>query len=1020
MVRPEFDPFAADGPRWFSIAAHRPFLGDLAAGVLAWLGEERPETLSDAVVLLPNRRAARAFTEALGAASGGRPVLLPQVRPLGDLEEDEAPFAPGEIEAGLPPAIGALARRFELAGLVRAHFNRPLGPLAALEMAEALGRFLDSCQIEEVKDPARVGALIEADLAEHWRESAALLAIALETWPERLRQLGLIDPAARRVTLLRRLAQSWSERPPAHPVIAAGSTGTVPAAAAVLDAAARAPVGCVVLPGLDLDLSDDAWSEVEDQHPQGAMKALIGRLGVTRDQVRPWPALEDAASTARGRARRRLLAEALKPPEATADWRSAIDAMTRDAADPLAAGLAGLSLVSGRTEEQSAGLIAALLREALETPGRTAALITPDQALARRVQARLARWGLQADSSTGEPLARTPTGALISALAQLAADGLAGGLSGVALLAVLKHPAVRDEATERALSDLEKYGLRGPRPGDWDALRARLTSARAPRDDGREPGPQRLEALDRADALAADVETKLAPLFDAALADASVWTRRLVEAAEAVCGGPGRAWRGADGEAVARLLAQLIAEGSASGPLDAPTYAEILGRLLEAEVIRTGGGVHPRLRILGAIEARLARADTVVLAGLEEGVWPAAAGLDPFLSRPMRAAIDLPSPERRIGLSAHDFAQAAAAPEVVLVHTERRGGQPSVKSRWLWRLETLVGGGRTEDGKARTLPGRPDIEAWARALDAAPVAPPPTLRSAPRPQPRPPVAARPMNMSVTRVEEWVRDPYATYARYVLDLRQMSRPDERVDARIRGTAIHHAIEVFARQWETEGARDGVRRFADLYLDALKREGMPRAGLARERPLAEGAGRFMVAFETERRQTGRRVFVEERAKLTVPTLAGNFILEAKADRLEVGDNRLTVIDFKTGAAPTQKQVRLGFAAQLPLTAAMAVRGAFGPLGAPAPDSLLYVAVTGRDGAKDPVCEVSGDDGAEALAERAYQGLIGRVERFADDHTPYGSRTAPQFAQKSVSDYDHLARVREWQIAAEGGEE
>ena len=441
-------------------------------------------------------------------------MLLPQVRPLGDLEEDEAPFAPGEIEAGLPPAIGALARRFELAGLVRTHFHRPLGPLAALEMAEALGRFLDSCQIEEVRDPARVGALIEADLAEHWRESAALLAIALETWPERLRELGMIDPAARRVTLLRRLAQSWTERPPTHPVIAAGSTGTVPAAAAVLDAAARAPLGCVVLPGLDLDLADVAWDRVEDQHPQGALKALIGRFGVTRGQVRPWPAPEEPAPTARGRARRRLLAEALKPPEATADWRLAIDEMARDAADPLAAGLEGLSLVTGRTEEESAGLIAALLREPLETPGRTAALITPDQALARRVQARLARWGLQADSSTGEPLTRTPTGALIGALTQLMADGLAGGLSGVALLALLKHPAVRAEETDRALSDLEKDGLRGPRPGNWDTLRARLDAARAPRDDGRAPGPKKLEALDRAAALVADVEARLAPLFD--------------------------------------------------------------------------------------------------------------------------------------------------------------------------------------------------------------------------------------------------------------------------------------------------------------------------------------------------------------------------------------------------------------------------------------------------------------------------------------------------------------------------
>ena len=133
-----FDPFAGAGPRWWSIEAHRPFLEDLAAGVLDWLGEDAPETLSDAVILLPNRRAARAFTEALTLLSGDRPVLLPQVRPLGDLEEDEPPFAPGELELDLKPAISPLKRRFELARLVAAHHGGAVEPLRALEMAEAL------------------------------------------------------------------------------------------------------------------------------------------------------------------------------------------------------------------------------------------------------------------------------------------------------------------------------------------------------------------------------------------------------------------------------------------------------------------------------------------------------------------------------------------------------------------------------------------------------------------------------------------------------------------------------------------------------------------------------------------------------------------------------------------------------------------------------------------------------------------------------------------------------------------
>lgn len=1008
-----FDPFSHPGPRWFSIAAHRPFLGDLAAGLLDWLGTEPPETLSDAVVLLPNRRAARALAQALAEASGDRPVLMPQVRPLGDLEEDEPPFAPGDIEADLAPAIAPLRRRFELARLIAARHPTPLDALAALEMAEALGAFLDSCQIEEIRDPGRVGDLVEADLAEHWRASAALLAVALEAWPERLEALGLMDPAARRVRLLDRLAQAWTARPPAHPVIAAGSTGTVPAAARVLGAVALAPRGCVVLPGLDLDmtLSDADWAEVDHQHPQGAMKALLDRRGIDRRQVRPWPARETPAEARAGRARRRLLAEALKPPRATADWRRVIEAMSAEADNPLAQGLQGLSLTVGRAEEDSAARIAVLMRQGLETPGGVIALVTPDQDLARRVQARLARWGLAADASTGAPLARTPAGALVQGLLAL----MSHGLTATALLAVLKHPLARAGAagTEAdALDDLERLALRGPSPGDWAALAARLTQARAPRRDGRPASAATLAASARAQALL----DRLPGLFDPILApdprDASTHARALTEAIEALAGGDDRAWRGPDGEAMARLLTEVIAEGEASGPLTPRVFAEIVSRLIGAEVVRSGGDTHPRLRILGAIEARLARADRVILAGLEEGVWPAGAGLDPFLSRPMRAAIDLPSPERRIGLSAHDFAQAAAGPEVILVHTERRGGQPAVRSRWLWRLETLL------KGAGLGLDEPSGLEGWAAGLDRAPPDVPDSLSPAQRPRPRPAVEARPLAMSVTRVEEWVRDPYATYARLILKLTQMARPDERVDARVRGTAIHAAIERFAQDWEVRGAAEGPARFAAHYLEALAAQGMPATALARERPLAEGAGRFVTALEAERRADGRHVFVERYAELVLPMPRGDFVLRAQADRLELIDGRLSVLDFKTGAPPSVKQVRLGFAAQLPLTAAMAARGAFADLGRPTPDELIYVAVTGRE-TQGPPREVSGDEGAAALSERAFAGLVERLARFEDPGVAYPSRSAPQFAQKAVSDYDHLARVREWSTAQEDGE-
>lgn len=999
-----FNPFAGDGPRWWSIEAHRPFLEDLAAGVLDWLGEDAPETLSDAVILLPNRRAARAFTEALTLLSGDRPVLLPQVRPLGDLEEDEPPFAPGELELDLKPAISPLKRRFELARLVTAHHGGVVEPLRALEMAEALAAFLDSCQIEEVADPGRVADLVQSDLAGHWRSTAAFLAVAVEEWPKRLEELGLSDPAARRVTLLKRLAAAWDERPPSFPVIAAGSTGTVPAAAAVLGAVARAPSGCVVLPGLDRDLSQTAWDQIAgddgEQHPQGALKRLITRHGIDRAGVRAWPARDTGESAHSGRARRRLIAEALKPPASTADWTRAIDTMRKDGGDPIAEGLKGLTAVTARTEEAAAALAAVLMREGVETSGRTVALVTPDPLFARRVQARLGRWGLLADSSAGAPLSETPAGVRLAQLAQLAR-----GFGAVPLLAILKHPWTMLAGPDE-IEALEREGLRGAGPADWDAVRRRLETNRYRAGKRRKDEDQ--ARIDTAHRLLDRLEGVLSALTGMDAATPADRARVICEAVEAL-GGGAEVWRGPDGACAARLMAALMTEGAEAGILNPAAFAELLGRLMGAEVVRTGGDAHPRLRILGAIEARLVRADRVILAGLEEGVWPRGGGTDPFLSRPMRKTLGLPTPERRIGLSAHDFAQIACAPEVCLLHTERRDNQPSVKSRWLWRLETLVRGAFPD---APRLPQRPDLLELARRLDVPDADPPQTLRPAQRPAPKPPVAARPTRMSVTRVEEWVRDPYATYARFVLNLHQLERPDERVDARLRGTAIHSAMEVFAREWETLGEAGAQDRFLTRYLAELEAAGMTPAALAREKALGARMADWVTGFERDRRAGRPHVTLEAYGEWSP---AEGFTLTARADRMEVAGGRLSVIDYKTGAPPTKKQVESGFSSQLSLTAAIAREGGFGAALKAEPHDLLYVRLTGRDPAGE-IMDRSSEAGAAALADEAVEGLGNRIRQYASPDQPYRSRIAPQFAQARVSDYDHLARVAEWSTAAE----
>ena len=1013
--------FARPGPRWFTIAAHRPFIEDLAAGLYAELSPLGPEVLSDAVVLTPTRRAARGLMEAFVKIGGGQALLLPRIRALGDLDEGEPPFEPGELALDLPPAISPWRRRFELARLVvenQHRFERSLDASGALELADALAGFLDSAQIEEVGPFDAIESWAGAELARHWLISADFLKLAVEAWPRRLAELGLVDVTARRVALLDALAARWRDEPPAEVLVAAGSTGTAPATARLLGVIAEAPKGCVVLPGLDQDLADKAWSEVGEQHPQGAMKRLLEQNHMQRGQVRAWsPA---APGDARGRWRRRIINEALRPAEATADWLDQIEALrseaARDGADPFAEGLAGLSVITARTEDEAAAAAAVLLREALEVPGRTAALITPDAVLARRVSARLARWGVLADSSAGAPLAGFPVGELAALVARVAADPA----DPVALLAILKHPLTRlglePAVLEVRRRILERHGLRGPRPRGRADIAARLARAAFDR-EGQPVSAHRVAELEDAGRLFGALEAALDLTLEPYTGDTATpgeGARGLAGTLQALAEGPepgdfGGLWAGPGGEAAVELFSALIDESDGLPEVLPEQFADLVEGLLAGQTVRTGGSSHPRLRILGAIEARLIRADRVILAGLEEGVWPAPAPVDPFLSRPMRKSAGLPPPERRIGLSAHDFAQAACAPDVVLLHTERRGDAPAVASRWLWRLRTLAKGAKIE------LPSRPEVLDWARALDAPITLPPTSLKTAGRPRPTPPVAARPRQLPVTGVERWVRDPYAIYAREILKLRALERPDEPVEARARGTAIHAAFERFAGENLDDLGDAAHRVFSDILLEELHRAGVPTPRLTRERALAHNAAPWVTALE-RRRRPGARLLIEQSGRHEFITAAGRFTVTAKADRIELRIAGADVLDFKTGAAPSRKQVESGLSPQLTLTAAILHNGGFAEAGLTPPLELVYVRVSGG---RVPGREETRAGGGESLdlALRALEGLRQRVESFDIETTPYVSWAAPQFIDQYDGDYDHLARLWEWHVIGDG---
>ena len=985
--------------RVYSVHPGRTFVDALASGLLASAGPE-PEALTRIQILLPTRRACRALAAAFLRLRDGQPLLLPWMRPLGDLEDDlfspEEETTADELAFGdalaVPPAISTLERQLLLTRTVMALKGQATTLDQAARLARELGRLLDQVQTEG-RDLARLADLITGELAQHWQLTVDFLAILTENWPKILAEAGCIDPAERRNRLLEAQAQAWRTAPPPGPVYAAGTTGSVPATADLLAVVARLPQGAVILPGLDADADDATWEAILDDpgHPQFGMAHLLQRIEVDRRAVRDWPAPDVGGCDP---ARSRLINRALRPAA-----RSEIAPTERTAlAGTLARALTGLTCIDCPGAEEEARVVALILRQILEAPGKTAALVTPSRALARRVASELQRWGIAIDDSAGQPLASTVAGTFL----RLVVATVAAEFAPIPLLAMLKHPLTAlgfSAATARAKARrLESLALHGPRPAPGIAgLRAALGANGSSLVDF-------LAALERATApLQRAMHKPRAPLLD--LLRAHIETAEAV-AASAAEPGDERLWSGDDGEGAAAFLSQLAEAAAALEPIPPADYPELYDVLQTGIVVRPSFGGHPRLAIWGPLEARLQHTDVMILSALNEDSWPPQVPPNPWMGRQMMKEFGLPLPERRIGLSAHDFAQAAAAPEVYFTRSSREEGAPTVPCRWLLRLGVFTKGtpweAENDAAAARWLQ-------WARDLDTPAADHAVEIR---RPAPKPPVAARPRRLSVTQIDTWMRDPYAIYARHILGLRALEPIDADPAQAEYGAVVHAALDAFLSRYPD--------RLPASALECLLAEGRSAFGRLVDRPGVrafwwprfERIARWFLDQERLRRPGLIACATELEGKMLMPAPAGPFLLTAKADRIDVlADGTLAIIDYKTGTPPSKREVEAGLSPQLPLEAAIAQAQGFPGIPGAGIAALAYWHLSGGTppGTIEPI-----ESGA-SIVEAATAGLERLIAAFDHPETPYLAQPRPAAAPR-YSDYGHLARIKEWSAGAE----
>lgn len=950
----------------FTIPSHRSFADALAAGLIRRFGQD-PLGLARGRILLPNNRAVRAITDAFVRASGNG-LLLPRLIPVGDPElEERVGGALDRIDASLavPPAVDPTERQLLLASLVSGSSN---GSAEALRLAADLAGTLDALLVEQV-DPRRLRDAIggASDLAHHWEHSLARLQLIVEQWPAILGDRGMIDLAERRNRLLLSVAERWKDDPPPGFMVAAGITTAAPAVAALVGRVARMRDGMVVLPGLWLSdiFGDEEWDALgpdeegrgQASHPQYHLKLLLDRIGVGRVEVARW---RESGGNASSAVRTRSVANAMASPEFSDKWQQLPPGQRR---------LSGIRLAELPDAAAEAQAIALALREVLETPARTAALVTPDRQLAGRVAALLARWGIMADDSAGKALSQTAPGTLLLGIAAAAAEELAP----VPLLALLKHPLVGGEGEERAAwlenVRLLDRALRGPRPAPGlDGLDGRFAE-----EDATRPWSavrQSLSGLDGAFA-------KTLSLGE--------FARFLADCGQALAGD--RAWRGPAGRLAADLLSELQSSPIAADlQVAAADAVALLRQFLDARAVRPPYGGHPRIFIWGLLEARLQRADLVVLGGLNEGVWPALPAPDPWLPPKVRANLGMPTAEARIGLAAHDFASALGAPEVLITRARRDSRSPTVASRFLLRLDAISGG----------LPRDLRLERLARALDD-PGEPQPVAR----PEPAPPAEQRPERISVTQVDRLKADPFAFYAQAILRLRDLDPVDADHTAAWKGSAVHKVLEQWLAHDDCDPAM--LRPRAERLLADEAVHPMLRALWA---PRLLEAIDWIAALERTNQAEGRRPL---RSEADGEAAIAGVTVHGRADRIDaLAGGGLAIVDYKTGQPPTQKAVDAGFALQFGLLGLIGRAGGFDRVTGD-PEAFEYWSLARHKGGFGKLMCPDKDMAPGAFLDAAYRQFADAASKWLTGDAPFTAKLNPAYAP--YGDYDQLMRLEEW---------
>ena len=967
----------------YNINAQKSLVDVLAERFFS-LYKDKPEKLAEVLFLMPSRRACRNLKEAFVRQNGRAPTILPQIRPIADEDEDEIYLSDDtEFSFNLKPAVPPFYRTLVLTKMI---MQTPkfwgLGDISTIQayaLAQNLAELFD-LTVENDLNFDNITNIVREEYAEHWQQILQLLTIITKHWPKILSEEGYMDSSTRKKDLLEEQIKIWQQNPPINKIVLAGTTAGFPILRELVKTVSDFENSEVFLYGIDFYLSDEEWNEITENHPQFELKMLLDYLHLKRSDVIN---LEKQNISVK----QRFVSEIMRPAATTSEWQKIVHNKFLDS------DFNYLKIINCDDLRQEAYAIALIMREALEKPHETVALVTTDRNLARRTVAELKRWNIIADDSAGQPLHLSPIGIYL----RLIINVLEQDFSGVSLLALLKHPFTKcnlpADKYKIAVYHIEQKWRNDKTVSDLlpeeKNLLEYLYSAIKPLND-----------------LYFAPQLNFAQMFETHIKVAEKLADTPQKSGDKII------WRKEAGMAMAKFVAQFSAQAQILGNIPSNDYAKMLTAILSEHSVRVQFGQHPRIKILGPIEARLQHFNTTIIGEVNEGKWPEAPKADMWMSRPMKTEFGMPLPERAIGISASDFAHLLHGEKVYITRAEKDGGTPTTKSRWLMRLETVLAANYADFPEKDIKTAYAFIydkkyKNWAKNLERSGAEEIAENKLIP-PAPRPPLYARPRELAAGKFSEWMENPYSIFARYILRLYPLDKLDKTLDSVDYGNLIHDMLFEFNNHYREEypPKEEAIRELENIAQKLLIERSVSPETSAFWKPNITKAINWIADTEKNHRPEVKLLHNEVNGYTFYNSTGGKFIIKARADRVEeTKDGKINIVDYKTGKIPSKASVKSGYSPQLSVEALIAEDGGFSSLKKAQTNKISYWKIG------DVVVDFSEEESAEAIknTEKRIKNLI---EAFDDENTPYYSHPNPAKSPAN-SDYEHLSRYREWSI-------